>query len=113
MIYELRSYDIEPSLLDQYLAWANDRALPILVGTFGFRLIGFWHATAPSKPEPGAAPATNVHWMIAWQSEDEMLARWQEATSTDEWSAINQGPPKFHLKVQRTLLRAIPRSPLQ
>jgi hypothetical protein len=113
LIYELRSYDIEPSLLDDYLGWVNHQALPLLVGRFGFRMIGFWHAIAPTTPEAGVAPSTNVHWMIAWHSEDEMLARWSEARATDEWGAINQGLPNFHLKAQRTLLRAIPRSPLQ
>jgi hypothetical protein len=110
VLYELRSYDIDPTLLDEYVAWANDRALPILQGQFGFRMIGFWHAVAPKE---GQAPATNVHWLIAWHDEDEMLSRWQEATATSEWKAIGQGQPKFHLKGQRTLLRAIPRSPYQ
>ena len=62
MIYELRSYEIDPVLLDQYLAWANDQALPILVGRFAFRMVSFWHAVAPSG---GETPATNVHWIIA------------------------------------------------
>jgi len=110
MIYELRSYNIDPALLDQYLAWANDGALPILVGKFGFRMIGFWHAIAPAN---GEIPETNVHWIIAWHTESEMLDRWKEATSTDEWKAIGQGQPRFHLKAQRTLLQAIPRSPFQ
>jgi hypothetical protein len=113
LLYELRSYDIEPSLLDEYLAWANDRALPILTGRFGFRMIGFWQAVAPSTPEVGRVLPTNVHWMIAWHSEEEMLARWSAARATDEWKAINEGQPKFHLRAERTLLRAIPRSPLQ
>ncbi len=109
-MYELRSYDIDPALLDRYLAWANDQALPILVGKYGFRLVGFWHAVASSG---GEAPATNVHWIICWQSEEEMVNRWKEATSTEEWKAIGQGQPRFHLKVQRTLRKAIPRSPYQ
>jgi hypothetical protein len=113
VIYELRSYDIDPPLLDAYLAWANDRALPILVGKFGFRMIGFWHAVAPTLPESGPAPSTNVHWIIGWQNEEEMLARWAEARASEEWAVINQGRPNFHLKVQQTLLRAIPRSPFQ
>jgi hypothetical protein len=113
LIYELRSYDIDPSLLDEYLAWANNQALPILVGQFGFRMLGFWHAVAPSTPEAGPLPPTNVHWIIAWHSEDEMLAQWTAARATDEWKAINSNRPKYHLKVQQTLLRAIPRSPFQ
>lgn len=113
MIYELRSYDIDPRLLDDYLAWANDRALPILVGRFGFRLVGFWYAVAPTQPDAGPVPPTNVHWIIAWTGEDEMSAQWAAARSSKEWQAINEGRPKYHLKVQATLLHAIPRSPFQ
>jgi|HigsolmetaAR202D_1030399.scaffolds.fasta_scaffold24998_2 ABC-type oligopeptide transport system substrate-binding subunit len=110
MIYELRSYDIEPTLLDLYLQSVNDRVLPLLVNTFNFRLIGFWHAV-PTSTDP--APSTNVHWIIAWESEQEMLDRWAEAKATEEWAAAWQGLPKFHLKIQRTMLQAIPFSPLQ
>jgi hypothetical protein len=59
VIYELRSYDVDPALLYQYLAWANDQALPILLGQFGFRMIGFWHAVPPSS---GEMPTTNVQF---------------------------------------------------
>ncbi|MBI2942123.1 MAG: NIPSNAP family protein [Chloroflexi bacterium] len=110
MIYELRSYEVDPALLEQYLAWANDRALPVLQGTFAFRMVGFWHAITPAN---GQVPPSNVHWMISWQSEEEMLSRWQEATSSDEWKAIAQGQPRYVLKWQRHLLKAIPRSPFQ
>ena len=113
MIYELRSYDIDPPLLDVYLAWANDKALPLLVGTFGFRLVGFWHAVAPTQPQVGPVPPTNVHWIIAWTDEAEKIAKWTAARASDEWAAINVGRPKTHLRVQETLLRAIPRSPFQ
>jgi hypothetical protein len=51
--------------------------------------------------------------MIAWQSEQEMLNCWQEATSTDAWNAIANGQPRYVLNWKRTLLKAIPRSPFQ
>ena len=63
MLYELRSYDIDPERIDGYLEWANNRAMPILIGQFGFRVKGFWHAIETSE---GPAPETNVHWIIAW-----------------------------------------------
>jgi len=108
LVYELRSYDIDPSLLDESLNCANDRALPILVGQFGSRMVGFWHAVGSEPVSP-----TNVHWTNAWHSKEEMLARWDEARATEQWKVTDQDHPKFHLKVQRTVLRAIPRSPFQ
>ena len=41
-----------------------------LLGRLGFRMIGFWQAIAPATPEAGLTSPTNVHWMIAWHSED-------------------------------------------
>ena len=110
MVYELRSYDIDPNLIEEYLDWANDKALPILVGQFGFRVVGFWRAVASSE---GPAPTANVHWIINWKDEAEMLAKWDAARASAEWIAIRVGLPKYNLKSQRTMLKAIPRSPLQ
>lgn len=111
MLYELRCYDIDPDLLDEYLAWANDRALPLLVEQFNFRLVGFWHVVAPAAGDPTSA--TNIHWVIAWQDDKEMLSRWEQVGTSSSWAAIFEGQPRFHLKVERKLLQPIPRSPLQ
>jgi hypothetical protein len=111
MLYELRCYDIDPDLMDEYLVWANDRAVPLLAGEFGFQVVGFWQVVAPA--DGTATSPTNIHWIIAWQNEPEMLARWGEALASPQWAAIREGQPRFHLKVERKLLQPIPRSPLQ
>ena len=116
MVYELRSYDIAPDKLDEYLAWANNKALPLLVGVYGFRLVGFWKVV-PKTGEP--APTTNVHWIIAWESEAEMNEKWAAARASDAWKEIAKetvdanGNPVYHMRRQSNLLKAIPRSPFQ
>lgn len=118
MLYELRSYDIDPDRIDGYIEWANTRALPILIGQFGFRVQGFWHAIAT---EDGPAPATNVQWIIAWESEAEMKARWAEARGSDAWKAAmaetadpdQPNGRKYHRTVRSTFLAPIAASPLQ
>ena len=117
MVYELRSYDIDPARVEDYLTWANDRAMPILVGTHGFRLVGFWRALAKTNE---SLPTTNVHWLIAWESEQEMNDRWAAARASAAFQeAVREisdpatGQSMYHLRRQSTLLRGIPRSPLQ
>lgn len=118
MLYELRSYDIDPERIDGYLEWANTRALPILMGQFGFRVQGFWHAVETADGPP---PATNVQWIIAWESEEEMRTRWAEARASDAWKGamaetMDPAQPngrKYHRVVRSTLLAPIPASPLQ
>jgi hypothetical protein len=108
MIYELRSYDIDPAVLDRYLEVVNTRVIPLLINEFKFNVIGFWHAAGST-----ADAATNVHWIVAWESEEEMLRRWDEAKATEVWAEAWRGEPKFHLKIVRTMLSPIPVSPLQ
>jgi heme-degrading monooxygenase HmoA len=116
VVYELRSYDIAPDKIDEYLNWANTRALPILVGQFGFRLVGFWRVVPRTGEE---LSATNVHWMIAWLSEDEMNEKWAAARASEQYQAVmkeasdNSGNLVYHLRRQSTLLKGVHRSPLQ
>ena len=117
MYYELRSYDIVPDKIDQYLEWANQKAVPLLTSTFGFKVIGFWHAVQKTGEE---LPATNVHWMIAWESEQEMNERWAAARASAEWQTIfkevtdpTTGERIYHKVIRSTLLKPIAASPLQ
>ncbi len=111
MIYELRQYAIEPTLLDEYLAWANDRALPFLTGTFGFRLVGFWRVTGSGDETPPGP--INVVWLIAWQSETEMRETWTRVRSSPAWQAIREGLPPYWRERRSVVLQPIPYSPLQ
>jgi hypothetical protein len=117
VFYELRSYDIDPDGLSAYLRWANDQALPLLVGSVGSWLIGFCHAVAKTGE---LVPTTNVHWVTAWESEQEMDEKWAAARASEGWQRIAKeivdpatGRSRYHRRVQSTLLKAIPCSPLQ
>ena len=116
MFYELRSYDIAPDKVDEYLNWADTRALPILIGQFGFRVVGFWRVVPKTGED---LPPTNVHWMIAWESEEEMNERRAAARASTEYRAVMQdatdasGNLIYHLQRQSTLLKGVHRSPFQ
>jgi NIPSNAP protein len=117
MVYELRGYDIDPDRWDEYLAWAENRAFPVLFETFQFRLVGIWQAVAK---EGEASPATNLQYILAWESEAEMRERWAAVFASDAWQAAwaeavdpATGERKYHRQVRSVLMRALPRSPLR
>jgi hypothetical protein len=40
VLYEVRSYHIDPARWDEFVAWGDTLAVPALVDHCGFRLIG-------------------------------------------------------------------------
>jgi hypothetical protein len=93
VIYELRTYWVEPKFKDGYAEWANNHALPVLQGIFGFRVIGFWlvessKASRPTFPAPD--DAFTVVWLIAWKDEAERDARWKAVLASPEWAGAQQ-----------------------
>jgi hypothetical protein len=117
MLYELRTYDIHPERWDEYLAWVEKKAAPILFDQFKFRLIGFWRAIAKAVE---VQPTTNLYEIFAWESEEEMRDRWTAFFASAEWNAAwaeitdpISGKSRYHLRTFSTLLRALPISPLQ
>ena len=117
MYYELRSYDIRPDGLEDYLRWANDKVIPLLTGHFGWNVIGFWQAVDKAA-EP--APSTNVHWMIQWESEQQMNDEWTKVRASEEWQTIFKevtdpvtGERIYHRVIKTTLLKPVPNSALQ
>lgn len=93
MIYELRTYWVEPSFRSGYEEWANNHALPVLQGTFGFRVVGFWVVDS-SKPSRATFPAVDdpftVAWILAWKDEAERDTAWKAVLSSPEWAAVQQ-----------------------
>ena len=111
MLYELRSYWIEPTLLEDYLDWANGKALPVLQGEHGFRLVGFWRV---ADAEAADAEEPNVTWLLAWRDHEERETQWAAARASAGWARINENRPQFHRRSGAVrLLIGIPRSPLQ
>ncbi|HVB96292.1 MAG TPA: NIPSNAP family protein [Chloroflexota bacterium] len=112
MLYELRSYWIEPALLEQYLAWARDKAQPLQREKYGFRVIGFWQVGDAEGTVTPDDP--NVVWMCAWNDRAERDRVWNEIRSSADWAAIREGIPNFHRRPGNVkFLTALSWSPLQ
>ena len=111
MIYELRSYWIEPDVFDQYVDWVNTRAQPLQREKFGFRVIGFWTVGAEDGTVDEDPP--NVVWLTAWESREERERVWTMLRASPEWATIREGLPNFHRKPGNVkFLDAIAFSPL-
>jgi len=112
LIFELRNYWVEPSLIDQYLEWANNRALPVIQGEFGGRLVGFWRVDGLDGTVEDDPP--NVIWMLAWKDRAERDRVWGEIRASASWARGREGIPTFHRRPGAVrFLTGIPRSPLQ
>jgi hypothetical protein len=109
VIYELRSYDIVPELVQEYLGWINEHALPVM-RRFGFRIVGFWWV---AKDGTDTRPRTNIRWIVAWDSEEQMEARWAEMKASEEWQAVwrmvkdDSNRSRFHRGTRRAILHAL------
>ena len=116
MIYELRSYYLLPDYVTSYLAWANAKALPLLQGQFGFRVVGFWR-TAEVISTDGTAvdeDGPDVVWLIAWLDHAEREKRWTALESNELWrDTVSEVLPYRRREGIVRLLEAIPRSILQ
>ena len=111
MIYELRSYWINPDLMEEYMVWANEKALP-LFRREGFRIIGFWRVDGEAgTPDPAGF---NVVWMLQWDSREQRDREWQRVRSGPDLAKIREGIPAYHLREGNfRFLRPTPASPLQ
>lgn len=93
MIYELRTYWVEPKFRDGYEEWANNHALPVLQGKYGFRVVGFWvvESSRPSRPTfPAVDDPFTVAWILAWNDEAERDAAWKEVLGSDDWVEVQK-----------------------
>jgi len=60
VIYELRSHDIVPESMEEYLSWISQHGLPVM-RRFGFRMVGpgagqGWPLAFPSGHAPRHPP---------------------------------------------------------
>ncbi len=112
MIYELRSYWIDPAVYDTYIDWVNQKAQPLQREKFGFRVVGFWTVGGQDGTIDGDPP--NVIWMCAWESREERDRVWTILRASPEWAAIREGMPNFHRKPgNQKFLEGIDCSPLR
>ena len=101
MIYEIRNYHYEPSMLKPYREWAVLRALPYTREHLD--LVGFW-LNLDEPPQIGGKPlddlgSATVTWIIRWNDMAKRNAVMGEVFATDEWREImshNPGQENYH-----------------
>jgi len=101
MIYEIRNYHYEPSLINEYRAWATDRAVPYIKERLD--LVGFWvnvdePAQIGGKPLDELGSAT-VTWIIRWPDVETRHRVMGEVFGSDAWREImsaNPGQENYH-----------------
>jgi hypothetical protein len=103
MIFEIRNYHYEPSLIKEYRKWAVELALPFLRENLD--VVGFWMnldetPQVSGKPLDGLGSAT-VTWIIRWADmtqRNEVMAR---VFASSEWQEVmkqNPGQEHYHRK---------------
>ena len=101
MIYEIRNYHYEPSLIADYRAWAVSKALPYIRNHLD--LVGFWvnidePPQVSGKPQDELGSAT-VTWIIRWEDIATRHRVMGEVFGADEWKdimAANPGQENYH-----------------
>ena len=103
MIFEIRNYHYEPSLINEYRKWAVDQALPFLREHLD--VVGFW-MKVDEAPQVSGKPLDDlgsaaVTWIIRWDDmaqRNEVMGR---VFASSEWKRImkeNPGPEHYHRK---------------
>lgn len=95
MIYEIRNYHYEPSLMTEYRAWVQQRALPYLAEHLD--LVGFW-ATAAEPAEVKGKPlddlgSATITWIIRWPDLAVRHETMGKVFAAEEWAEIMQTNP--------------------
>ena len=104
MIYEIRNYHFDPQRLEDYKAWARDKALPFLDRELD--LVGFW-ANTDADSEVNGAPmddmgSANITWIIRWPDRATRDERMATLFSGDEWAKIFEDVPGGFDSYKRT-----------
>ena len=97
MIYEIRNYFYEPTLMKEYRAWAEGGALDYIRANVD--LVGFWVTNdepnqVAGKPLDDLGSAT-VTWIIRWPDIETRHDKMATVFDTDEWKEIFKGNPGF------------------
>ena len=95
MIYEIRNYHYQPTLMKEYTEWATKLAVPYLRENLD--VVGFWTNIdeAPliaGKPLDELGSAT-VTWIIRWEDMAKRNEVMSEVLATSEWQEIMKENP--------------------
>ena len=111
-MFEIRNYYFEPTLFEDYKAWAKARALPFLAKELD--LVGFW----TSLPEPAQitglamdklGPA-NITWIIRWPDMATRDATFARVFTGEAWADIFKHVPggvKSYLRMEAKFTEAL------
>ena len=111
MIYEIRNYYFEPTLIDAYEKWVTTLALPYMRKHLD--LVGFWinideppQVTGKPLDELGSACIT---WVIRWKDLEARNDGMAEVFGADEWNEIMEGHPgrEHYLRIEAKFARAL------
>ena len=101
MIYEIRNYHYEPSLMAEYKVWATQDALPFLREHLD--LLGFWVNVDEPAQIGGKAlddlGSATVTWIIRWEDMGQRNEVMGSLFEAPEWQEIMKGNPgveKYH-----------------
>ena len=94
-MFEIRNYHFEPTLFEEYKAWATTRALPFIQSQVD--LVGFWTSlpepaklTGPPLDDLGSA---NVTWIIRWPDQATREIEFARVFTSPEWIEIFKDVP--------------------
>jgi hypothetical protein len=95
MIYEIRNYHYEPTLIGKYKEWAAKQALPYIRKHLD--VLGFWVNT-PDRPEVSGKPldelgTATVTWIIRWDDLAKRNEVMGKVFASPEWREIMKGNP--------------------
>ncbi|MYD98472.1 MAG: hypothetical protein F4X98_13970 [Gammaproteobacteria bacterium] len=101
MIYEIRNYHYEPSVIEQYREWAIGKALPYIRAHLD--VVGFW-VNIDEPPQVGGMPldelgSATVTWIIRWDDVETRQRVMPQVFGSAEWREImaeNPGQENYH-----------------
>ena len=79
MIYEMRTYEALPGKL-RTLVDRFGKTMDALFKKYGFRPIGYWTENIGDN--------TKLHYMLAWEDDEERLAKWAEFREDPERAQV-------------------------
>src|SRR5262249_34132921 len=104
-IYEYRIYDANPGKMDALHRRFETATLRIFA-RYGIKIVGFWTPLVGANDE--------LHYIVEWDSLDEMERTWPRFRADADWVAIRRetdrdGP--LVARVRNQLWRAVPYAP--
>jgi hypothetical protein len=92
MLYEIRSYLIDPANFEEYKKWSREIAAPYFRSKMD--IVGAWfkndmpHIYGGSQPRDENVAPPNMVWVIRWKDKETRDRVWKEESQTEEWNRV-------------------------